>query len=48
MRAVDPALEIRAGQWPIDTNLRPLTAHIYHVMIIVTGNFSINLFLILF
>ena len=30
---------IRAGQWSITTNLWTLTAHIYHVMIIVTGGF---------
>ena len=35
-----PALQIRAGQWAITANLWPLTAHIYHVMIIVTSAFS--------
>ena len=34
------ALQIRAGQWSITANLWPLTTHIYHVMIIVTGGFS--------
>ena len=34
------ALEIRAGQRSITANRWPLTAHIYHVMIIVTGGFS--------
>ena len=34
------ALQIRAGQRSITANLWPLTAHIYHVMIIVTGGFS--------
>ena len=33
-------LQIRAGQQPITANLWPLTDHIYHVMIIVTGGFS--------
>ena len=32
--------QVRAGQWSITANFRPLTAHIYHVMIIVTGGFS--------
>ena len=31
------ALQIKASQWSITTNRRPLTTHIYHVMIIVTG-----------
>ena len=35
-----PALQIRAGQRSITANLPPLTVHIYHVMIIVTGSFS--------
>ena len=30
----------KSGQQSITANLRPLTAHIYHVMIIVTGGFS--------
>ena len=34
------ALQIRAGQRSITANLWPLIAHIYHVMIIVTGSFS--------
>ena len=34
------ALQIRAGQQSTTTNLWPLTAHIYHTMIIVTGGFS--------
>ena len=34
------ALQIRAGQRSITTNIWPLTAHIYHVIIIVTGGFS--------
>ena len=33
-------LQIRAGQQRITANLWPLTAHIYYVMIIVTGDFS--------
>ena len=35
-----PELQIRAGQQSITINLWPLTAQIYHVMIIVTGGFS--------
>ena len=35
-----PVLQIRAGQRLISINLQPSTAHIYHVMIIVTGGFS--------
>ena len=35
-----PELQIRAGQRLISINLQPSTAHIYHVMIIVTGGFS--------
>ena len=34
------ALQIRAGHRSITANLWPLTAHIYHIMIIVTGGFS--------
>ena len=34
------ALQIRAGQWSVTPNLWPLTTHIYHVMITVTGGFS--------
>ena len=37
---VNPALQIRANQLSITANLRPLTANIYHVMIIVTSDFS--------
>ena len=37
---VNPALQIRASQQSITANLPPLTAHIYHVMIIVTSDFS--------
>ena len=33
-------LQVRVGQWSIITYLQPLIAHIYHVMIIVTGSFS--------
>ena len=32
-------LQIRASQQSITANLLPLTVHIYHVMIIVTGGF---------
>ena len=42
------ALQIRAGQRSITASLWPLTAHIYHVMIIVTGGFSKKSFLLLF
>ena len=38
------ALQIRA----ITTNLWPLTTHIYHIMIIVTGDFSKKSFFIIF
>ena len=41
------ALQIRTGQRSITANLRPLTAHIYHVMIIETGGFFKKSFLIL-
>ena len=34
------ALQIKVSQWSITANLRPLTIHIYHVMIIVTIGFS--------
>ena len=34
------ALQIRAGQRSITANLGPLIAHIYYVMIILTGDFS--------
>ena len=34
------AMQIRAGQRSLTANLWPLTAHIYHVMIMVTGGFS--------
>ena len=43
-----PALQIRAGQLSITINLWPLAAHIYHVMIIVTGGFSKKSFVIIF
>ena len=36
----NPALQIRINQWSSTTNLQPLIAHIYHVMIIVTSGFS--------
>ena len=39
--------QIRASQWSITANLRPLTAYIY-VMIIVTGGFSKKSLLLLF
>ena len=39
-------LQIRAGHRSITANLWPLTAHIYHVMIIVTSSFSKNSFFI--
>ena len=41
------ALQIRVGQRSITTSLWPLTAHIYHVMIIVTGGFSEKSFFII-
>ena len=40
-------LWIRAGQWLIIANLWPLTAHIFHVIIIVTGDFSKKSFFII-
>ena len=43
-----PALQIRAGHGSITASLWLLTAHIYHVMIIVTGGFTRNLFLLSF
>ena len=33
------ALQIRTGQWSVTTSLQFLNAHIYRVMIIVTGGF---------
>ena len=45
---VKPALQIRAGQRSITASLRFLTAHIYQVMIIVTGGFSKKSFFIIF
>ena len=39
------ALQIRAGQQSITTNLQPLTAHIYHELIIVTGGFFKKFFI---
>ena len=44
---VEAALQIRAGQRSITANLRTLTAYIYHVMIIVTGEFSNKSFFLL-
>ena len=41
------ALPIKAGQRSITANLRPLTAHIYHVMIIVTVAFQEIFFIII-
>ena len=35
-------LQVKAGQRSITANLRPLTTHIYLVMIIVTGEFSMK------
>ena len=40
----ETALQIRAGQRLVTANLWLLTAHIYRVMIIVTGSFSKNSF----
>ena len=39
---------MRTSQQSITANFRPLTAHIYHVMIIVTGGYSRISFLSLF
>ena len=44
---IKSALQIRAGQRPIAANLWPLTAHISHVMIIVTGGLSKKSFFLL-
>ena len=41
------ALQTRAGQRSITTNIWPLTAHIYHVMIIVIGGFSKSFYLLI-
>ena len=41
-------LQIRAGQRSITANLWPLTAHIFHVVIIVTGGFFKKSFFIIF
>ena len=41
------ALQIRAGQRSITTNLWPMTTHIYHVMIIVTSGISKKSFFII-
>ena len=41
-------LQIRAGQQSITANTWPLTTHIYHVMIMVTGGFSKKSFLLIF
>ena len=43
-----PALQIRAGQQSITANTWPLTAHMYHVTIIVTSGFPKKPFLLLF
>ena len=40
-------LQRRTGQWSITSNIWPLITHIYHVMIIVTGGFPRNLFIII-
>ena len=40
------ALQLRAGQRSITTYLRSMTAHICHVMTIVTGSFSKKLLLL--
>ena len=42
------ALQIRTGQRTLTTNLWSLTAHIYHVMIMVTGGFSKKSIFIIF
>ena len=42
-----PALQTRTSQQSITANLWPLTTHIYHVMIIVTGGFSNKSFFII-
>ena len=42
------ALQIRAGQWSLTANLWPLSAHIYHVMIMMTGGFSKKSIFIIF
>ena len=39
------ALQIRASKQLITANVWPLTAHIYHVMIVMTGGFSNKSFL---
>ena len=41
------ALQIRAGQRSVTANLQPLTAHIYHEMIILTGGFFKKSFLLI-
>ena len=45
VRYTVPGLHIRASQQSITTNIWPLTTHIYHEMIIVTGEFSKKSFL---
>ena len=40
-------LQIRASQQSINANIWPLTAHIYHVMITVTSDFSKKSFFII-
>ena len=44
---INASVQIRAGQRSITANLWPLTVHIYHVMIIVTGGFSKKYFCII-
>ena len=41
------ALQIRTTQRSITANFRSLTAHIYHLIIIVTGGFSKKSFLLI-
>ena len=41
------ALQISVSQWSIIANLWPLTVHIYHLMIIVTGGFFKKSFFLL-
>ena len=47
IKMVKSALQITAGQRSITTSLRPLTAHLYHVMIIVNSGFSKKHFLLI-
>ena len=46
-KVIKPALQIRASQQSITASLWPLTAHSYHVMIIVTHGFSKKSFFII-